>query len=97
MKQETLEEAISKKLATFKQSMEPNLIKRNINFIQGANFGAKWQQERSYNEEDMIDAAKYGYEYHKTTSFPEKTFDDNCKNNYHQHLWSINRNRKKNE
>ena len=87
MEQETLEEALNREFP-----LDKSYAEREAMFV-----GVKWQQERSYNEEDMIDAAKYGYEYHKTTSFPEKTFDDNCKNNYHQHLWSINRNRKKNE
>lgn len=45
---ETLEQAIKSKLSPLKLD-----ISNNIMFIQGANFGAKWQQERSYSEEEV--------------------------------------------
>jgi hypothetical protein len=48
-KQETLEEALSEHIKDIKY---PTLI-------QCAEFGAKWQQERSYSEEEVIDSIKY--------------------------------------
>ena len=48
--------------------------------------GAKWQKERMYSEEDMIEASKYGYNFHKTTSFPEQEFEDSCIRNTQQWL-----------
>jgi hypothetical protein len=48
--------------------------------------GAKWQAERMYSEEDMINASKYGYNFHKTTLFPNQEFEDSCINNTKQWL-----------
>ena len=48
--------------------------------------GAKWQAERMYSEEDMIEASKYGYNFHKTTQFPEQEFEDSCIRNTQQWL-----------
>ena len=48
--------------------------------------GIKWQQERTYSEEDMLNASKYGYNFHKTTSFPNQEFEDSCINNTKQWL-----------
>ena len=45
-----------------------------------------WQQERSYSEEDMLNASKYGYNFHKTTLFPNQKFEDSCINNTKQWL-----------
>ncbi len=56
------------------------------NGIYGFKQGAKWQQERSYSEEDMINASKYGYNFHKTTQFPNQEFEDSCINNTKQWL-----------
>jgi hypothetical protein len=44
------------------------------------------EQERSYSEEDMIEASKYGYNFHKTTIFPEQEFEDSCIRNTQQWL-----------
>lgn len=52
---ETLEQAIKSKLSPLKLD-----ISNNIMFIQGANFGAKWQQERSYSEEEVLILIKKG-------------------------------------
>ena len=48
--------------------------------------GIKWQQERTYSEEDMLNASKYGYNFHKTTLFPNQEFEDSCINNTKQWL-----------
>lgn len=48
--------------------------------------GVKFQSERMYTEEDMINASRYGYNFHKTTSFPEQEFDDSCIRNTQQWL-----------
>ncbi len=48
--------------------------------------GVTWQQERSYSEEDMLNASKYGYNFHKTTLFPNQKFEDSCINNTKQWL-----------
>ena len=77
-KQETLEEAAERWVFDtngHKWSNNDDTAGDNYNsFIKGA----KWQQERMYNEEDMIIAVKYGYEFHQITKFPEKEFPDNC-------------------
>ena len=48
MKQETLEEYIKRET---KSIIEPNLRASAISFLR---YGAKWQQERSYNEEEVL-------------------------------------------
>jgi hypothetical protein len=48
--------------------------------------GYKLAQERSYSEEDMIEASKYGYNFHKTTQFQNQEFDDSCIRNTQQWL-----------
>ena len=68
MKQETLEEAAERLYPTdygVKSKEIINIIKQDT-FINGA----KWQQERSYSEEDL----KYAFEqgkYYDMTSFEE--------------------------
>jgi len=57
-KQETLEEATRKYLKNCKEAIHDNIM-----FIQGSNFGAKWQQERMYSEEDMKQAFLDGMFY----------------------------------
>jgi tRNA nucleotidyltransferase/poly(A) polymerase len=47
-KQETLEESTKKYLKNCKEAIHDNIM-----FIQGSNFGAKWQAKRMYSEEDM--------------------------------------------
>jgi hypothetical protein len=47
-KQETLEEATRKYLKNCKEAIHDNIM-----FIQGSNFGVKWQQERSYSKEEV--------------------------------------------
>jgi hypothetical protein len=54
IKQETLEEVSRKYLKNCKESIHDNIM-----FLQGSNFGAKWQQERMYSEEDMIEFSKF--------------------------------------
>lgn len=54
--------------------------------------GADWQAERSYSEEDMINASKYGYDYHKTSQFPEQQFEDSCIRNTQQWLTTFKKN-----
>ena len=74
MKQETLEE-VAERLYPL------SAIPRKL-FIRGA----KWKKERSYSEEDMIQASKYGYNFHKTTQFPNQEFEDSCIRNTQQWL-----------
>ena len=50
MKQETLEEAAQK----YAKNVKLNHTSHMLGFINGA----KWQQERSYSEEDMFDCWK---------------------------------------
>ena len=60
-KQETLEEATRKYLKNCKEAIHDNIM-----FIQGSNFGAKWQQEQDkklYSEEDMINFAQWFSDY----------------------------------
>jgi hypothetical protein len=47
MKQETLEEAAER---LYQKGLKDDL---SLSFHDGVKFGAKWQQERSYSEEDM--------------------------------------------
>ena len=77
-KQETLEDA----------SWKYNPLKKlDGEFLRHAfKEGAKWQQERSYSEEDMIEASKYGYNFHKTTQFQNQEFEDSCIRNTQQWL-----------
>jgi hypothetical protein len=59
MKQETLEEGITKYLRTLNgdeyKSIYDFCNQQTLAFINGA----KWQQERSYSEEDMMDYSNY--------------------------------------
>jgi hypothetical protein len=77
-KQETLEEAMIQNGYHDKPSDEL--------WREGVEFGANWQAERMYSEEDMINASKYGYNFHKTTLFPNQEFEDSCINNTKQWL-----------
>lgn len=70
-------------LETLEQASQKELF---IADIEAFKRGAKWQQERSYSEEDMINASKYGYNFHKITSFPNQEFEDSCINNTKQWL-----------
>ena len=58
----------------------------NSKIIKSFIAGIKWQQERTYSEEDMLNASKYGYNFHKTTLFPNQEFEDSCINNTKQWL-----------
>jgi hypothetical protein len=87
-KQETLKEAAES--FTKNNSNETDLllvktIAEKVSFIGGA----KWQQERSYSEEDMLEASKYGYNFHKTTQFPSQEFEESCIRNTQQWLTII--------
>jgi hypothetical protein len=87
-KKETLEEAVES--FTKNNSNETDLllvktIAEKVGFI----CGAKWQQERSYSEEDMLEASKYGYNFHKTTQFPSQEFEESCIRNTQQWLTTI--------
>ena len=79
MEKETIEEA-SKRIAI---AFDCDNYKAIMQLIID---GAKWQAERMYSEEDMIEASKYGYNFHKTTSFPEQEFEDSCIRNTKQWL-----------
>ena len=61
MEQETLEEATTKYLRTLKgvnyRSIYDFSNQQTLAFM----YGAKWQQERSYSEEDMKSAFKVGF------------------------------------
>jgi hypothetical protein len=57
-KQETLEEAKNNAWDNY-EHVEGNLY--STSFKNGFESGAKWQQERSYSEEDMIDFAMFYY------------------------------------
>jgi hypothetical protein len=65
MKQETLEE-VAEKYATNHGMMAYVFPEKKESFIQGA----KWQQKKSYSEEDMKEAYKYGRMW-DMTSFEE--------------------------
>ena len=60
-KQETLEEALNKFVRTM--LLDQSVY---IDFLQCAEFGAKWQQERSYSEEDIALAFNEGQAYSVT-------------------------------
>lgn len=84
-KQESLEEVAHKILVDYGiKSMGQSLgvleVKKLMVDI------AKWQQKRSYSEEEIIEASKYGYNFHKTTQFPQQEFEDSCIRNTHQWL-----------
>ena len=57
-KQETLEEAALK----FTAGKSVTEIQSRMDFVKGATFGAKWQQERMYSEEDLRQAFRDGQE-----------------------------------
>ena len=57
---ETLEEA-AEKLYQYKSENPPYTIITPKAKIEGFIEGAKWQQERSYNEEDMISLLEFNY------------------------------------
>jgi hypothetical protein len=81
MTQETLEEAAERLSELQEGTYTPQ---HKITYKHGFEDGAKWQQERSYSEEDMIEASKYGYNFHKTTQFPNQEFEDSCIRNTQQ-------------
>lgn len=91
---ETLEEAAELGIEKWRNDLidwgEENnsllVIENESDYILGFKHGAAWQQERSYSEEDMINASKYGYNFHKTTQFPNQEFEDSCINNTKQWL-----------
>ena len=72
MKQETLEEAAYEYVKNFAMSVKSA---RQIGF----RAGAKWQQERSYSEEDMIQFAKFmlfgNHEYKSYEEIFEEWFE----------------------
>ncbi len=80
-KQETVEEAAEKACPTFNRSTPfgskyPWIPQKERNaFIKGA----KWQQERSYSEEDLKIAFNAGYDYHisqKNIHIPQLNFEE---------------------
>lgn len=83
LKQETLEEAFEK------WSDKQNAYSK----LDVLKFGAKWQQEIMYSEEDMIEASKYGYNFHKTTQFPNQEFEDSCIRNTQQWVQNLKTNK----
>ena len=85
---ETLEEIAEKLFPTTTENDALNYqhVVMKSNWLKGAQIGVKWQQERSYSEEDMLNASKYGYNFHKTTLFPNQKFEDSCINNTKQWL-----------
>ena len=54
-KQETIEEVAEK---TYQKGLKDDL---SLSFHDGVKFGAKWQQERMYSEEDIKSAFKVGF------------------------------------
>jgi hypothetical protein len=52
-KQETLEEAAER---TYQKGLQDDI---DLSFYDGVRLGAKWQQERMYSEEEVIDSIKY--------------------------------------
>ena len=66
MKKETLEEATERYIA------EDNKNRYYYDFIAGA----KWQQERSYSEEDMINFSKYCFKKSFTNKGTDLTIED---------------------
>jgi hypothetical protein len=52
MKQETLEGAKFKYYKEYWNEYHTQLVKSN--FLSGFEYGAKWQQERSYSEEEVL-------------------------------------------
>jgi hypothetical protein len=54
MKQETLEEAAKQYAEIYRCPATNDTEYCRHDIISAINFGAKWQQERSYSEEDMI-------------------------------------------
>ena len=63
MKQETLEEAAENEASTF---YEKATIEWN-KYRQVFEEGAKWQQERSYSEEDLRNAYRWGTQINQGT------------------------------
>ncbi len=63
---ETLEEVAEKLISTLQDYDSKRFTKA------GFKLGAKWQQERMYSEEDMIEYAKYTSKYNVIT--PEQWF-----------------------
>jgi hypothetical protein len=61
MKQETLEEAIEQYAEIYRcPATNKNEYCRH-DIISAVKFGAKWQQEKSYSEEDMKEAFRIGF------------------------------------
>lgn len=60
MKQETLEEAAESRFGTDMDSIRgSNVYDLNTDLKRGFIEGAKWQQERMYSEEDMVNFALF--------------------------------------
>ena len=68
MKQETLEEAIEQYSEIYRcPATNKNEYCRH-DIISAVKFGAKWQQERSYSEEDMINFVEFVSQYYADDS-----------------------------
>jgi hypothetical protein len=64
MKQETLEEAIEQYAEIYRcPATNKNEYCRH-DIISAVKFGAKWQQEKSYSEEDMINFIQFATQYY---------------------------------
>jgi len=60
-KQETLKEAANRYAEIYRCPATNNNEYCKHDIISAINFGAKWQQERSYSEEEVIDIAKQAF------------------------------------
>ena len=60
---ETLEQTAEKLFPTTTENDALNYqhVVMKSNWLKGAQIGVKWQQERSYNEEDMISLLEFNY------------------------------------